>query len=173
VRRRGIFSGVTLTYPSSIFKDVTSNRKEFLGSLKCLELTDLIDCCDKHLHVTVRCPWGCTEYLHKVESLALDVVFARYLGGYLVTDCARDEEVVMRSARDDFDSTNDVSCILINPKWRIVPSVAFLDSGEPRVLLCRNHKGGSKLDYVHMPRYPRGVLPDVMADQLAHAVVMP
>jgi hypothetical protein len=30
VRRRGIFLGVTLTYPSSIFKDVTSNCKEYV-----------------------------------------------------------------------------------------------------------------------------------------------
>jgi hypothetical protein len=173
VRERGIFAEVTLTNPPSIFKDVTTNREEFLGSLKRLELTNLMECCDKHLHDTVRCPWGCTEYLHKAESLALDVVFARYLGVTLVTDCARGEEVVMRSARGDFDSSSDVSFILMNPKWRIMPSIAFFDNGEPRVLLCRNHKGGSKLDYLHMPRCPRGVLPDIMADQLAHAVVMP
>jgi hypothetical protein len=173
VHWRGIFSDVTLTYLPSIFKDVTSNREEFLGSLNRLELVDLMDCCDKHLHATIWCPWGCTEYLHKVKSLALDVVFGRYLGGHLVMDCARGEEVVMQSARNDLDSTYDVSCILMNPQWRIVSSVAFLESGEPRVLVCRNHKGGSKLDYIHMPRYPRGVLPDFMADQLAHAVVMP
>ena len=169
----GVFSGVTLTNPPSIFKDVTSNREEFLGSLKRLELADLMECCDRHLHAMVWCPWGCTEYLHKVESLAVDVVFVRYLEGNLVTDCARGEEVVIQSACDGFDSSNDVSYILMNPKWRIVPSVAFFENGEPRVLLCRNHKGGSKLDYVHIPRYPRGVLPDAMANQLAHAVVMP
>jgi hypothetical protein len=56
------------------------------------------------------------QYLHKVKSLSLDVVFGRYLGGHLVMDCARGEEVVVQSARDDFDSMNDVSCILINPQ---------------------------------------------------------
>jgi hypothetical protein len=125
VREREIFSNVTLTNSPSIFKDVTTNHEEFLGSLKHLELANLMECCDKHLHATVRCPWGCTEYLHKAESLALDIVFARYLGVALVTDCARGEVVVMQSACDDFDSWKDVTYILMNPIWRIVPSVAF------------------------------------------------
>jgi hypothetical protein len=73
----------------------------------------------------------------------------------------------MQSARDDFDSHSDESD---------VEDHAFccvFNNGEPRMLLCQNHKGGSKLDYVHMPRYPRGMLPNVIPDQLAHAVVMP
>jgi hypothetical protein len=69
VREREIFSDVTLTNPPSIFKDVTMNRKEFLGSLKCLELANLMECCDKHLSATVRCPWGCTKIYIRLSLL--------------------------------------------------------------------------------------------------------
>ena len=173
IRERAPFRGVTMATPPFIFKDVSSGRDALCGSLQRLVLRELMENCDKHLHATVRCPWGCTEYLHKAMSMPLDVVFQRYLGADLLIDAKRGCHIVMGSARNDYDDPTDVSLILMNAEWRIMPSVAFWDNGEPRVLVCRNHKGGTKLDYVHMARHPRGILPDAMSDQLAHAVVVP
>ena len=169
----GVYNDITMDLPVSVFKDVTNDRNEFSSILKRLRMKELKSGCDKHLKSLVRCPWGCTEFLHKADSIPLDVVLRRYLGVNLVVTCKADDHLIVRGAREDYMVAGDEALLLCNPEWKIRPSLAFVNQCGPCVLVCRNHKGGCKLDYVHVPRHPKGILPDTSSDQIAHAVVTP
>ena len=41
------------------------------------------------------------------------------------------------------------------------------------VLTNRNHDGGTKLQYIHVPRHPHYCLPAKISDQLSHGVIKP
>jgi hypothetical protein len=52
-----------------------------------------------------------------------------------------------------------------------MPSIVFdIDKG-PSVIVCQNHKGGSRLDYIHVPVHPCTTLPAKLSDQLLPAVM--
>jgi hypothetical protein len=40
------------------------------------------------------------------------------------------------------------------------------------MLVCQDHPKGSKLDYIHPPLSPNGMLPGKQSDQNAHAIVL-
>jgi len=72
--------GISMEMPTPIFEEITEIRSELMQSLKELKLGDLMRNVNKYLFPTVLCPWGCSEFPHKIELLSLDVVFFRYLG---------------------------------------------------------------------------------------------
>jgi hypothetical protein len=45
-----------------------------------LKLGDLMRNVNRYLFPTILCPWGCSEFPHKIELLPMDAVFSRYLG---------------------------------------------------------------------------------------------
>ena len=51
-----------------------------MQSLKELKLGDLMRNVNRYLFPTILCPWGCSEFPHKIELLPMDAVFFRYLG---------------------------------------------------------------------------------------------
>jgi hypothetical protein len=61
----------------------------------------------------------------------------------------------------------------LNPDWPITPCVVISSDGCPYVLVCWDHPKGSKLDYIHPPLSPNGMLPGKWSDQNAHAIVVP
>jgi hypothetical protein len=77
----------------------------------------------------------------------------------------------LKGSHDDYVDVSREICLLMNPVWRVMPSIAFDEEKGPSVLVCRNHKGGSVLDYIHVPTHPVTTLPTRFADQLAPAVV--
>ncbi len=62
---------------------------------------------------------------------------------------------------------------LLNPSWKVLPSIAFIEGKGPHILTCRNHDGGCKKSYIHPPRQPNHILPSRQGDQLCHAVIKP
>lgn len=58
-------------------------------------LADLRDSCNKYLLPTVLCPYGCTEYLHKCESVPMDLVFPKYLSKVRLKICAESKKKIM------------------------------------------------------------------------------
>ena len=61
-----------------LFVERTSDREEFLTMLKELKLGDIMRTCNRLLYPDILCPWGCTEYIHKVHCVTLDVVWEHF-----------------------------------------------------------------------------------------------
>jgi len=76
------------------------------------------------------------------------------------------------SARDDYvREEGDEDLLLFNPKWKVQPSIAFIEGKGPCVLSCRDHDFGNKFFMIHPCRQPKHILPAETSDQLCHAVI--
>ena len=73
-----------------------------------------------------------------------------------------DQLVNVNSAREDYIRDEEYECWLLNPLWKIMPSIALFDDTGPVVLTCRDHNGGTKKRMVHPYRHPDHILPQNM-----------
>ena len=106
---RNVFNSISLSSPSPIFRDATTDMKAFAHGIDFtrtnkMGLADLRDACNKYLLPTVSCPYGCTEYLHKCESVPMDLVFQRYLSKVRLKICAESKNKISSciGLRDDY-----------------------------------------------------------------------
>ena len=110
-------------------------------------------------------------------SLALDVIFQRYLHQYsfkkFYTDNIHDQVDGVKYARNDYvwSSISDYDYWLLNKEWYVLPTIKLTKTHGPVVLTCRYHSKGNKRMMIHTPRLPRHILPSNHADQLCHAVI--
>jgi predicted GIY-YIG superfamily endonuclease len=169
---RGWGERICMEVPKPVFDEITDTRSALLRSLNALRLGDLMHHVNQYLFPTIMCPWGCSEFPHKVELLPMDVVFFRYLGpGVRMVTKDANRTIRLKGSRDDYvDCIREIH-LLMNPAWKVMPSIAFDSVKGPSVLVCRNHKGGSILDYIHVPSHPITMLPARFPDQLAPAVM--
>ena len=126
VHRHGRFQDVTISTPSSIFKDITNDIGDMNSGLKTKTLSEIMRCCNKHLIPSVLCPWGEAEYIHKCGNLCYDLLIQRYLPKCFIQTISRDKESEkVYSSRDDYvrESLNDYEVLLLNPSWKVLPSV--------------------------------------------------
>ena len=72
--------------------------------------------------------------------------------------------------RDDFvrDENND-DMILMNLKWKVLPSVSFVDSF-PQVMTCKDHNNGSDYMMIH-PCLWKHNIPADQSDKIAQVVI--
>ena len=167
------YQDITLDFPQSLFTDVSADRAEFLAALELNTAGALIGACDKHIIPNICCPWGCTEYIHKVGKIPLDIVFARFVEiDNLDYYSPVKDRTKAESARDDFLFHSD-ACWLFNEEWRIIPAIAFFQDIGPCVLTCQSHDGGTNEQYFHVPRAPHHDIPAMHTDQLSHVVMRP
>ena len=69
-------------------------------------------------------------------------------------------------SRDDFvRDENDVGMILMNPKWKVLPSVAFVD-GTSQVMTCKDHNNVSDYMMIH-PCLWKHNIPAAQSDKIA------
>ena len=73
-----IYNCITIELPPTFFKDIMMEYKEFQYDIESYLLSKLANSCNKHLLPNVLCPWGCTDFIHRLGHLPLDVVFQRY-----------------------------------------------------------------------------------------------
>jgi hypothetical protein len=73
------YETVTLHDPKSFFTERTVDREQFLCTLERNLLGELMRDCDRFLLPTVRCPWGCSCYIHKVGFVPLDCLMQRFI----------------------------------------------------------------------------------------------
>jgi len=171
------FHNVTADNPLPIFLDVTDRKKEFEEGIADMRASEMQRVCNHHLLPLVRCPWGCSEYFHKCNTLSIDLVVRKIFGSAVTPvfggeKYARDGISKMEGLNRDYVDVCHAPCLLGNKAWRVLPSIAFID-GIPRVLSCRNHGNGSKGKCFYPPRNPNGVLSSKVEDQVAPAVVRP
>lgn len=163
---------ISMEAPEPVFDEIMDRQCALMQSLEELRLGDLMLHVNQFLYPTVMCPWGCSEYLHKVELLPLDVVFSRYLGpGAPVMRNDLKRTMHLKGLHNDYMDVSRCILLLMNSAWRVVPCIAFDNEQGPSVLVCQNHKGGLFLDYIHVPSHPVTTLPTRFADQLAPAVM--
>ena len=166
-------SNVTLESPPSYFVDISSDIKEFQDDRASQLLSRLADSANKHLMPTILCPWGGSEYIHTCGHLEYDLIIQRFLPAVHLKLISKTKVSLVVSVRDDYIRDSNYDCLLLNPKWVVKPSVSFLLDNSPMVLTNRNHDGGTKLQYIHVPRHPHYCLPAKISDQLSHGVIKP
>jgi len=170
VTRDAEFGSVTMEEPRAYFREITKDRDGLMGSIKRLRFGELKCCVNKFMHSTVRCPWGCTEFPHKLGKVDLSDVYRHYLGTSLAVWSSGDKDRV-KGTRDDCVSYQ--FRLFHNPAWEVMPGISFVPGYGPAVMTCRDHNDGSIFDYIHPPISPNGVYPAARADQIAHAIVVP
>ena len=133
-------------------------------------LPDISRIFNAHLQPSVMCPWGCSEFNHKCGSVSIDVMIQRYL--------SRCENKLMSHLllskvkwwRDDFvRDKNDVDMILMNPKSKVLPAVAFVES-IPQLMTCKYHDNRSDYMMIHTCRWNHN-LPAAQSDKIAQVVI--
>ena len=167
-------TSLSITNPPAIFEDKTPILMEWDAEIQSFELPRLAKCLNKHLMPTTLCPFGCSEYIHQTGSLHLDLVFQRFLPRCLI-ELSHDVKDLSKHfpARDDFVRQEDeYDCLLLNPLWKVKPSIAFTDGFTPSVLSCREHKDGELRFILHTCRQPKHSLPAPISDQLSHCVIV-
>ena len=133
-----------------------------------------MNACNELLTLNVACPWGCTEYIHHVGSIDIDVIFQRYLRKVQLKLIGSDERLAkVEWIREDFLRDNDdYDCWLLNTIWKVRPSLIITKFGA-KLMTCRNHHGGTPKTFIHAPRSPNHILPSYCGDQICHAVLQP
>lgn len=173
-------SHVSLYFPEPYFEDITQKVETCQRQLASGRLVDLIQCSNDNCYCSVRCPWGCTEFVGDCGCVSLYVYLARFLSAKkpLHADFIGIETSKKRIAdvfvgmRPDYLYFHDN--FLDNEEWPIRPCIQlWLDKG-PCLCTCKEHNGGSKVRYLHAPQNPFiKNLPAERSDQLAHAVLQP
>ena len=102
-----------------------------------------------------------------------DLIIQRFIPAVHLKLISKTKVSLVVSVCDDYIRDSSYDSLLLNPKWIVKPSVSFVLDKSPMVLTCRNHDGGTKLQYLHIPRHPHYCLPTKISDQLSHAVIKP
>ena len=178
------FENCTQEYPISIIQDISIPKFELEN---CIEESqsekEFANTLDRHLYPLVRCPWGETEYYHKCGCMAFDSVIAKVLGTDIVPTIGLSRHTKnldnLRGMREDYaamELSGDLFEYLLGNKdsdWRILPSCAFTQEKGLAIMTCRDHDGGCKAHFLHLPKPPLGPFPNVRGDRLAAAVTSP
>ena len=171
-----VYTNITFHNPAPFFKGKTNDIKEWNDYINSYLLSRLASASNKFLRPTIKCPWGCSEFQHKVGYLSLDIVFQRILqkcSFKMFTKSNLNLEKNVVSIREDYiREHDDEDMLLFNPEWKILPSLAFVDGKGPMILTCNEHNGGTKLFMIHPCRWQHN-LPARRPDQLCQAVIQP
>jgi hypothetical protein len=138
---RGWDGRICMELPKPIFHEITDTRCALMCSLKQLRLGDLMHHVNHYLFPTIMCPWGCSEFPHKVELLPMDLVFLRYLGpGVPMVTKGANRTLRLKGARDDYVDVSREVLLLMNRAWRVMPSIAFDDVNGPSVFFSHTQE---------------------------------
>jgi hypothetical protein len=175
--RRASFPTITMIHPAPIFKDKTIDIKEWNEDINSFLLSRLASASNKFLRPSIKCPWGCSEFQHKVGYLPLDIMFQRLLQKTVIkvyTKSRSSFEKRVISIREDYicDETDEQDCWFFNPEWQILPSVSFVTGRGPVILTCNEHNNGTNLFMIHPCRWQHN-LSSKQPDQLCQAVIQP
>jgi hypothetical protein len=167
------FGHVTIEEPKPLLVDRTEEIKEWNESIKSGNLNKIADACNHLLVPSILCPWGCSEFIHKAGKIDLYLIFQKHMRKCIITKLKATSLATVEPSRDDYlrDSAIDYDNWLLNPKWKVSPSIAFVD-GTPYILSCKSHNGGCKHLHIHCCRWENN-LPSALSDQLCHAVIQP
>ena len=73
------FCNVMIAFQKPAVKDVTEENLSLETVLFNIKLGEIIDKCDEPLHAMVKCPWGCSKFLHKTGYVSFDIMYEKVL----------------------------------------------------------------------------------------------
>ena len=167
---------ISLDRPQPFFIDRTSDIEEWEDLIKSQTLPNLRYTCNKYCIPTVSCPFGCTTFIFRSGSIGLDVIFQRFLPKYIFKKFLTNKNSFKfcEFARDDYirDEDEEYDNWLLNPLWKVRPTISFNKHGVPNILTCDDHENGTKTYLIHTPRSPlKHNLPSKYSDQLSHCSI--
>lgn len=141
-----VIKGHTLDIPSSVIEDVTLQRERVKHALDVNKAALLKRTLDRYYLRVVKCPWGCNEYYTKAGSVEFDLLFRRIIGNHVKCHSSLKRAPYVQGVREDLLDRHEVQeTFAWNPKWPVMPSVAFDMSGNGNPVLsfltCRCHGG--------------------------------
>ena len=159
--------------PPPIFFDRTPELSEWKDNLNSQILSRIASTCNKHLLPKNLCPWGCSEFNHKVGNLGFDIVWQSYLQKCIIVTInpCSNIDFVQSTKNDYIRFDNEYECWLLNSNWKVKPSIAFVDGKYPCIMTCHDHDKVIKKLMVYPCRQPHHILPPHRSDQLSRVVV--
>ena len=100
----------------------------------------------------VRCPWGCSEFLHRTNRLKLK----DFLWYYLNYEMRCYQTPTGKHWTDSISPSYPSPCKILE-KFVCQPSIAMTEDG-PVILSCRGHSEHSTDMYLHVPESPTGAI---------------
>ena len=164
---------LSLTFPPPCFYLGTSDLEELQEAIDSLEWRKLGKAMDKYLAcLSVRCPFGCSEFLHKCNKLPMeDFLVSRSNGcfkGYNIA-WSKKTKSWTRGIKPNFPSS---ATILENDIHLVCrPTIIIDDELGCCILACSHHNKSSFEKYIHPPESPTGTLYTNMSNQYAQAVI--
>ena len=66
-------TNVSLEFPCPAIKDKTLDKDACKKDINSYSLPRLANACNHYLRPVIKCPWGCSEFLHNVGFVPLDM----------------------------------------------------------------------------------------------------
>jgi hypothetical protein len=165
---------LSLTFPEPRFYLRTSDLEELQDAIDSLHWKTLGQAMDKFLSCpSVRCPFGCSEFLHLCNKLPLeDFLISRSNGcfkGYNSATKKKSNNSWTNGIKPNFPS----SVVILENDLDLVcqPTIVLDDHHGPCILACSHHRKSSTQKYIHPPESPTGTLYTDASNQYAQAVI--
>jgi len=168
----------------SFFHDVSSEVRQLEEDLAAMTLVKLKHALNLHPYTSVKCPWGCDEFLETCKYIPFYAFISwEFSKKYPMIKLPLSDSSIVYGEDKEFigkkklvgirpDYPYTTSFMLDNPKWPIRPCLRFIKDMGPMVLVCPEHEGGSTKMYFHVPTNPiTGSLPSMCNPKFAHATI--
>lgn len=174
-RYNSLYTGISIDLPKPIVIDRSFDKIEWEEALNEQNLPRIANTCNKFLLPTVLCPWGCTEYIHKHGSIPFHVTLQKYMPRIQLCLTKADDFKFIATARDDYirPHISDYDNWLLNPEWKVMPSVIIDPELGAITMTCNDHDRGNCKYMIHTCRQPDHNLPASRPDQFAPCVNRP
>lgn len=150
-----------------LFVDTTKEYYMVKEDLKNLNWIKLATMMDKFMACpTVRCPWGCSEFLHACNYVNWEDFLFHASNFQLDIYGSKPGRLWTDSMNPSFPT---VGCILEH--FHVYPSIVNHHEHGPVILTCRNHNKSSTERYLHVPENPYGTLFTPHSNQYAPVVI--
>jgi hypothetical protein len=148
---------LSMEEPSSYFTDMTKIVTQLEDDLKAMTLVKLRDALNRHPYISVKCPWGCDEFLEKCSYLPLYPLLEQIMKKKFSTVHIPLSEASIVNAEGKKTTASNIYCgvrpdyflkvffMLDNPMWPILPSIRVIFEQGPMIMVCSKHSKGSKL----------------------------
>ena len=161
-----ITSPITTYISTSTFNDVTGTVDQLEETKKRNIGDEIEDFYNKTAFPDVRCPFGCTTF--KDLEYNGHISMQHFINGVFpsFTFFNADFRQYLSGVRPDWLDEENHNGFVIKPSLYLSRHHGLL------VVTCKDHNGGSHLQYVHPPKNPAtGIFPPKHPDRLAPAVV--